>query len=271
MPSFLEEVIAHKLEELKEKESRRPLASFKSELKKGSFAFQKALAGEGLKLIAELKPRSPSLGDFSAEQGQEQRLNCYENYAAAVSVLCDQKYFGGSVELLAGVSARLKIPTLLKDFVINPYQLYEGRYAGAQAALLIVKILSREQLVELNQLCRELGMSAVVEVQTEEELIQAECINPELLLINNRNLDNLEIDLKTVERLSRKIPPSCMVIAASGIETGEQLLATRPFASRFLIGSSLMKVDDPAEKFEEFLQAEKTYQASKSREGSSCP
>lgn len=272
MPSFLEEVIAHKQGELLEKATRCSLAELKSKVEKGSFQFKKALEGDGLKLIAELKPRSPSLGDFSADAAADlkARLEIYKTYANAVSVLCDQRFFGGSIDLLAQVSQSLSLPTLLKDFVISEYQIYEGRVAGAQAALLIVKILTEKQLEEYSRLCRELGMTAVVEVQNEAELKKVEAIAPEILLINNRNLDSLEIDLRTVENLSSKINYPSLLIAASGIETGAQLAATRPFASRFLIGSALMKEKNPAAKFEEFLQADKDYLA-KRETNSACP
>jgi indole-3-glycerol phosphate synthase len=147
--------------------------------------------------------------------------------------------------------------------VIDPYQVYEARRAGAEAVLLIVKILEKSKLVELNSLIIELGMVPLVEVQTDEELQLAKAIQPELLLINNRNLDTLQMDLSTVERLVNKLDYPTRVVAASGIENADHMLAMRPFASRFLIGSALMASAEPAENFKEFLSAESRYLKSK--------
>lgn len=270
MPSFLDEVVDHKKSELKERIERRPLNSFRDGISKATGSFKKALEGDGLKLIAEIKPRSPSLGELDSSNNFDARLDTYQRYAQCVSVLCDQRYFGGSVDLLESVSKKINTPTLLKDFVINPYQIYEGRKAGAEAALLIAKILTKETLIELNSLCKALGMTAVVEVQSEEEIDFVECISPEVILVNNRNLDNLQIDLLTVEKLRPRIDQSCILIAASGIETAADLIAMRPFASRFLVGSALMKTQNPEEKFEEFFQAEKQYLASKQEGITQC-
>lgn len=268
MNNFLAEVIEHKKTELKERKQETPLSSFKDKLKKGSDRFLKALEADGLKIIAEIKPRSPSLGQLEGKTDPSARLDVYEKHAAAVSVLCDERYFGGSVALLKDISAKLSLPTLLKDFVIDPYQIYQARQAGAEAVLLIVKILSQEALIELDSLVRELGMTSLVEVQTENELEAAACIKPDLLLINNRNLDTLEIDLSTTERLVKSLKYKTRVVAASGIESADDLLALRPFASRFLIGSALMKSPDPSLKFQEFLSAETNYKKSKNEEGS---
>jgi indole-3-glycerol phosphate synthase/phosphoribosylanthranilate isomerase len=266
MQSFLTDLLKHKEEELKLRQEARPLDTFQKQIKPAGGAFFKALSGDGLKIIAEVKPRSPSLGQLEGKVDLKDRLSMYQKYAQAVSVLCDQKYFGGSVELLTDISASITLPTLLKDFVIYPYQVYEARHAGAEAVLLIVKILNKQDLLELNSLVLELGMAPVVEVQTEEELQIAQEIHAQLILINNRNLDTLQMDLSTVSRLVPKISYPAQIIAASGIENGEQLREMRPYASCFLIGSSLMASGDPEAKFEEFLAAEQLYQESIKRE-----
>lgn len=259
MPSFLAEVVAHKSSEIEKKKTQFPLENFKNKITQGNGSFINAIKDDGLKLIAELKPRSPSLGELDSSNDFDSRLATYEKYAQAISVLCDEKYFGGSIELLNSVTQKTKAPTLLKDFVLDSYQIFEGRAAGAQAALLIAKILDENKLKELYSICLDLNICPVVEVQTKEEIDFVSCVKPEVLLINNRNLDTLKIDLNTVSLLSKFVDKNAIVIAASGVETADDFIAIRPFASRFLIGSSLMKTKSPETKFEEFLEAEKTY------------
>ncbi|MBX9719907.1 MAG: indole-3-glycerol phosphate synthase TrpC [Candidatus Obscuribacterales bacterium] len=260
MSNFLADVIQHKKSELESKKAARSLDLLKSAARPASSSFLRALEGDGLKIIAEIKPRSPSLGQLDSKVSLEERLEIYQSNAQAVSVLCDQRFFGGSIELLQSISAKLSLPTLLKDFVIDPYQVYEARVAGAEAVLLIAKILQKHELEELNSLVLELGMTPLIEVQTEDEIDFVESINPALLLINNRNLETLKMDLQTVERLVKKLKYNSKVIAASGIENAEQMMQMRPFASRFLIGSALMACDDPLAKFREFSEAEASFQ-----------
>lgn len=259
MTSFLEEVIANKQRELVERKKQVPLKMISEYVLPARHKFSRNLESEGLKIIAELKPRSPSLGQFEGKINRGERMEVYERYASAVSVLCDHRYFGGSVELLEEISSSISLPTLLKDFVIDPYQVYEGRKAGAEAVLLIVKILTDRQLEDLMELTEQLHMEPIVEVQTEDELRRAESVGAEYILINNRNLDSLKIDLHTVERLVAKLSSNAKIIAASGIETADQMLEMRPFASRFLIGSALMSSGNLEGKFKEFLSVEASY------------
>jgi indole-3-glycerol phosphate synthase len=259
MASFLDEVIGNKERELVERKNKLPLAKISEYVLPAGRKFDKFLEPDGLKIIAELKPRSPSLGELEGKINRGERMEIYERYASAVSVLCDQRYFGGSVQLLEEVSSSISLPTLLKDFVIDPYQVFEGRKAGAEAVLLIVKILSDRKLESLIELVEQLHMEPVVEVQTEDELKRAEYFGAEYILINNRNLDTLKIDMYTVERLANKAKTRAKLIAASGIESAEQILELRPFASRFLIGSALMSSGNLEEKFKEFLSVETRY------------
>ncbi len=260
MNNFLAEVIQHKKSELEQKKAERPFDLLKAAATPGNSSFLQALEGDGLKIIAEVKPRSPSLGQLDSKISMDDRLEIYQANAQAVSVLCDQRFFGGSIELLQTISKKLSLPTLLKDFVIDPYQVYEARVAGAQAVLLIAKILQKYELESLNSLVLELGMTPLVEVQSEEEVDFVESINPALLLINNRNLETLKMDLHTVERLLGKLKYETKVVAASGIENADHMTLMRPFASRFLIGSALMTSEDPLGKFQEFRNAEARFQ-----------
>ncbi|MBX9685620.1 MAG: indole-3-glycerol phosphate synthase TrpC [Candidatus Obscuribacterales bacterium] len=268
MPGFLTEVVAHKKKEIQEKQARLPLEQLLVDLEPARGRFLSALNAPSLNLIAEIKPRSPALGVLESAISIEERIELYSRYASAISVLTDERFFGGSIELLKTLSASTKVPCLLKDFVIDPYQVYEARKAGAEAVLLIAKILERPLLDRLYKLIKELSMTVVFEVQSEAEMEIAEELAAELVLINNRNLETLQIDLNTVPRLVADLNFSTKIVAASGIENAADFLFLRPFASCFLVGSALMKAGSPQEKFEEFLEAEAQYQASK--EGEKC-
>jgi indole-3-glycerol phosphate synthase len=165
--------------------------------------------------------------------------------------LTDEKYFGGSLDLLASIAARTTRPALCKDFIIDPHQCFEARLNGAQAVLLIVKILDRTRLCELHSIIVDLGMVPVVEVQTERELETALAAEPSVILINNRNLDTFEIDLATTEKLAALVPSSAVTVSASGIESQADLERLRSFCQCFLIGSSIMKADNIEEKLRE--------------------
>lgn len=273
MSKFLTEVLSRKLSDLELKEKKEPLEDLQKRLPKtppGSF--KAALQGNELKLIAEIKPRSPVLGQLSDSHIDAlSRLQTYEKYAQAVSVLTEENYFGGSMDLLRAISTQCRLPLLMKDFVLSPYQLMEGRIAGASAALLIVKILSQDKLSALIELCKSLSMEPLLEVQNEEELERAQSFESELILINSRNLETLEIDLSMPIRLIKKAQrDNCIFIAASGIENADQLLELRPHFSRFLIGSALMKAESPESKFKEFLETEKLYKADACKGKSQC-
>ena len=145
---------------------------------------------------------------------------------------------------LLSVSKMTELPTLCKDFVIDPYQCYEARHAGASGILLIVKILEDDQLKLLHATATSLGLTSVVEVQTEPELKRALLIEPTVILINNRNLDTFETDLKTTHKLAPTVPIGPTVISASGINCKRDIERLLPFCLNFLIGSALMQSDD---------------------------
>ena len=174
--SRLEEIVENKkfeVEQRKKSCSASDVAS-RALARPASKLFLKAINQcDKLNLIAEIKPKSPSAGVLRSEVSLDDVLAAYDAYASAISVLTDEKYFGGSFSLLEQVSQQSKLPTLCKDFIIDPHQCYEARLAGAQALLLIVKILQPEQLAHLHEIAEELGMSAVVEVQTEAEMAMA--------------------------------------------------------------------------------------------------
>lgn len=204
-----------------------------------------------VKLITEIKPASPTAGVLKADFELAPILEVYNTYASAISVLTDEKFFNGSLALLSQVVAQSPHPVLCKDFILDPYQVYEARCAGADAVLLIVKILEKKQLAHLHALIEDLGMTPVVEIQNEAELELALTVHPKVLLINNRDLSTFEISLETTQRLAPKIPKDIVVISASGIQTRHDIDTLLPVASCFLIGSALMQAPDLARKLQE--------------------
>ena len=260
MKSVLREIVEHKRVEVAARESTRTLASFEKDVVPADNRFLAALTGESSKgarrpksanIIAEVKPRSPSMGSATSSFDLASVLATYNKYARAISVLTDEKYFGGSLQLLSEVKKHSSLPVLCKDFIITKYQVFEARAAQADAILLIVKSLDDEELSDLYATCTKLGMTAVVEVQNEEEVKRALAINPQLILVNNRNLDSLEIDLATSEKLMPLIPDSVVKLVASGIETAEDIRRLAHVSNNFLIGSSLMKSGNVDEKLKE--------------------
>jgi indole-3-glycerol phosphate synthase / phosphoribosylanthranilate isomerase len=253
MPSILSEIIENKRTELAERRNHQPLTSLTSKVGPTDGRFARALQGDGIKLITEIKPSSPSAGDMKVDLDLDQVLSVYNKHASAISVLTDKQYFKGSLELMQSTAHKSPHPVLCKDFIIDEYQVYEARLHGAEGVLLIIKILDPEQYFELYKSIHALGMTAVVEVQNEGELAIAMETNPEVILINNRNLSTFQIDFNTTKQLARLIPPEVLTISASGIESRKDIDDLLPFATRFLIGSTLMKSDNMERKLEELI------------------
>ena len=253
MSGVLSEIVAHKLVEVGERKRITPQSVLKENLQPGDGSFFRSLSGSGQKLIAEIKPSSPSKGVLMETLDLDRIIDIYCRYASAISVLTDYKYFKGSTELLGAVARISSCPVLCKDFILDTYQVYEARLAGAQAVLLIVKILEDEQLAELHRLVLELGMTPIVEIQNELELERSLVVSPAVLLINNRNLDTLLVDLETTRQLAPFVPPKVIAISASGIERRADIEELLPFCSRFLIGSVLMQSHNLEAKLKELL------------------
>ncbi len=252
MRAALPEIVANKRKEIEEK-MRSAVLLPENGVTNGDGSFYRALEGADLKLIAEIKPSSPSAGVLRAGIDVDQILSSYNSYASAISVLTDKQYFGGSIELLSYVSANSPRPTLCKDFILDRSQVYEARRAGAQAVLLIVKILEDQQLQELHTAITELGMTPVVEVQTVDEVGRALAVSPKVVLINNRDLTTFEIDLGTTERLIPLMPKGVTPVSASGIQNRCDIERLQAVCTRFLVGSTLMQAADLEGKLRELI------------------
>jgi indole-3-glycerol phosphate synthase len=198
-------------------------------------------------LIAEIKKASPSAGVICADFDPVRIAREYERAGAScLSVLTDEKFFQGSLEYLRQVRAAVKLPLLRKDFVIDPRQILEAIEAGADAVLLIARILQEDELKQLHELATEGGLTALVEVHNEEEMDRALAIGANLIGVNNRNLDTFTVDLALTGRLASRIPasarPGRVLVAESGIHHRSDVEKLRDAgAGAILVGESLMR------------------------------
>jgi indole-3-glycerol phosphate synthase len=253
----LDEIVAHKRREVAAAKERLPLHELERRLAEAPplRPFAAALQRPGLALIAEVKARSPSRGVLREGLEPVPLATAYARAgAAAISVLTDQRYFGGSLEHLRQVRRALPQgpPLLRKDFVLDPYQVYEAREAGADAVLLIVAALERRELASLLQATRELGMDALVEVHDEGELAMALAVGATLIGINNRDLRTFQVDLETTARLRPLIPPGVTVVAESGIQRRQDAARLAALGvDAVLVGEALVTAPDPAQKLRE--------------------
>lgn len=200
-----------------------------------------------INVIAECKRRSPLKGVLRERYDPASIARAYADAgAAAVSVLTEPAFFDGALDHLTAVRDVVDVPLLRKDFIVDRYQLLEARCAGADAALLIVSMLSREQLRRLYDDARALGLATVVEVHTAEELDRALDLGAEVIGVNNRDLRSQTVDTEASARLLERIPDTCVAVAESGLRSGADVARLRRSGfDAFLIGEALMRTPDP--------------------------
>jgi indole-3-glycerol phosphate synthase len=213
----------------------------------GSRPFSEALVRPGLSLIAEFKRRSPSAGEIAAGATVHGVVSAYERGgAAALSVLTDERNFGGTLDDLRSARAACGLPILRKDFIFDPYQLYEAAVNGADAVLLIVAALDDGALRSLYEETKLLDLDCLVEVHDEEDLERALEVDVDVIGINNRNLADLSVDLETTADLITDVPAGKTVVSESGYDRAEQLAELeRIGCDAVLIGETLMRSGDP--------------------------
>jgi len=206
-------------------------------------------------VIAEIKKRSPSGGNMGSQYGLAELALIYDkNGAAGISVLTDEKYFGGKPQDMLEARRRSTLPILRKDFIIDEYQIYEAFAFGADAILLIAAILDDSQISRYLALAHELGMEVLVESHTKVELEKAIRSGAKLLGINNRNLDTLKTDLSISLSLLQLVPDDRIAISESGISKSSDIkMLLEAGAKGFLIGESLLKNKDPGGKLTELI------------------
>ncbi len=263
-PDILKKILDYKKEEVAAAKGACPLAELKSrlaDLEDQPRGFVRALrsAEESgwTPVIAEVKKGSPSKGVIRPDFDPLVIAEAYEaNGAACLSVLTDEHFFLGHLSYLGLIREQVRLPLLRKDFLYDPYQVYEARVAGADAVLLIAAMLELSQLRDLTAQARELSLDVLLEVHDERELETALRVNVELIGINNRNLRTFVTDLATTERLARLVPGDRMVVAESGINTRDDIVRLQQAGAKaFLIGESLMREGDIAAKLQELLQS----------------
>lgn len=251
--SILESIVA---------ESRRRAAVLPESLpglQKNNLDFVAALRRRGKmpQLIAELKRKSPSKGVLKAGLPVAEAVKLYGPYAAALSILTEPYHFSGSIDDLKEARSLTALPLLRKDFIIDQRQIDEARAAGATSFLLIVASLTDAELTGFIRHGRHHGMEPLVEVLTEEELERALAQDIKILGINNRNLHTLEIDMNRAIAMAEKIPPArrqqLILVAESGYESREQLLALPHHFDAVLMGTGFMQEKDPAAKLREIF------------------
>ena len=217
------------------------------------------VAQDGIAVIAELKKASPSKGLIRPDfKPRELAKDLERTGAAALSVLTDEPFFQGSLEYLRQASSSTSLPCLRKDFIVDEFQIVEARANSADAILLIVAALDQRELMSLAQSAKAQGLDVLCEAHDEQELQRALDAGFDLIGINSRNLRTFEVDLKTSFRLAEKMPPSCLGVAESGIQSGADLARLRSAGyGAFLIGECLMKAPHPGEALKKLIEEAK--------------
>lgn len=256
--SRLDEIIAHKREEMALAKRQRPLAQVEQALKQRPPVrpFRPAIHRPGrLSLIAEIKRSSPSAGAIRAGADAAETAQSYAAVGAqAISVLTDAKFFSGRLEDLAAVREKVALPVLRKDFLLEEYQLLEAAAAGADAVLLIVAALKPTELRGLVRLAEELSLDALVEVHDERELGEALDAGAAVLGINNRDLATFQVDLGTTGRLAGRIPPDRTMVSESGIRSRADVQRVEGWGVHaILVGEELMSSPDPGTRIKELM------------------
>lgn len=263
---ILDKIVEDKKEYLKRAKEHRSLHDIESMAdevrQRGRFerrsligSLREAIQQKRVPIIAEIKRRSPSGGQMKCTYDPIELAQIYEkNGAAAISVLTDEKYFGGSVEDLIKVREAVAIPVLRKDFIIDKYQVYEAKAFGADIILLIAAILDDSKIACLLELAHELELEVLIESHTRDELMRSIASDAVLLGVNNRNLDSLVTDLATSEELLPPIPDDRISITESGVVSNTDVKRLlKAGAKAFLIGESLLKSENPGNKLAEMV------------------
>ena len=259
MKRFLQEILNVKKKEIEALKAKRPLTHFvdSGRLLKGVRPFKEAVSGgSSINLIAEVKKKSPSRKKvFFRKLNVAHLAKIYaDNGAKAISVLTDKKFFGGSISHINEVRRAVNLPVLRKDFIIDEYQVYESRYSGADAILLIARILTKDQIKSFMYLANRIGMDCVVEIHDEKDLEKALLANAKIIGINNRNLDTFTVSLNNTLRLASRMPKQIIKISESGIKRAEDLSALKKIGvNAVLIGTAFLEAKDIALKIKEVM------------------
>jgi indole-3-glycerol phosphate synthase len=220
-------------------------------------SFKKNISRKGhINLIAEIKKSSPSKGVIRSDFDPVRIALAYNAAgASAISVLTDERFFEGKLEYLKIVKDRVAVPVLRKDFIIDEYQIYQSAVAGADAMLLIANILTREELARYYQIAKSLGMDVLVEVHNSEDVEKALSTPASIIGINNRDLNDFDVDISVTQHLIRMIPETKIIVSESGIKSYEHVMFLKSLGvNAVLIGETFMKADNIGEKVRELMR-----------------
>ncbi|OGS46048.1 MAG: indole-3-glycerol phosphate synthase [Elusimicrobia bacterium RIFOXYD2_FULL_34_15] len=256
--NFLDKIVKFKKTEILQRKKLLPLDKIRSQVRnlKSLRNFKEAISKPNrLNLIAEIKKASPSAGVISKDFNVQNIAKQYNQAGVdAISVLTETKYFQGDISYINTVKKNGSLPVLRKDFLIDDYQIYESKYYGADAILLIVAILNKEKLRKFLKIAKKINLSCIVEVHTKAELKIALETNAEIIGINNRNLFDFSVDLNTTISLKSEIPKNKIVISESGIKTKEDINALRNIGvNAVLIGQHFMESKNIKKSIAELL------------------
>jgi indole-3-glycerol phosphate synthase len=260
MTNFLEQIVQQKELEVEERKKQRSLSVLRSltENQSSERSFLRSLKAPGVRIIAECKKKSPSKGELIHDYDPVTIASKYERGgAAAVSVLTDGPGFGGSIQDLQSVSQHLGIPVLRKDFIIDEYQIYEARHSGADSYLLMLSLLDVAKLQYFIEIGRDLGMEALVECHSAEELDEALHTDAQIIGINNRDLRSLQVNPNQCGDLFKKFSKDLkdrVVVFESGVHNATMINQSVSQGIKvFLIGEMLMKSADPETTLKELI------------------
>lgn len=240
MAEVLAKIVNDKYEWVEQRKTQQPLGCFEHLLTASDRSFYDALNTGKTAFILECKKASPSKGLIRQDFDLDYIASVYHQYADAISVLTDEKYFQGNLEFLPRVRAQVSQPVICKDFMVDVYQVYLARHYSADAILLMLSVLDDQHYQTLANVAHQLGMGILTEVSNEEELHRAVALQAKVIGINNRNLRDLSTDLNRTKQLAPLLPEGTMIISESGIYTHQQVRELSQYANGFLIGSSLM-------------------------------
>lgn len=256
--NILDKIIIDKKQEVASKKKLIPLSYLVKSplLERDAFSLSKNIL-DGSGIISEFKRRSPSKQVINHRDSVVEVVSGYEKAGASgISVLTDTKYFGGSLDDLIQARDHLNIPLLRKEFIIDPYQIYEAKAFGADAILLIAAVLSPEEVILFSQLAHQLDLEVLLEVHNEDELKRSALDDIDLVGVNNRNLKTFEVSLETSKSLSSMIPDDKVKISESGISSVGSIMTLKQYGFKgFLIGENFMKSEDPGKSATEFIEA----------------
>lgn len=247
---IFEEIAARTVQRVAEEKAAVPLSEMKKRAEaldaNTGFPFRKALSGDEISFICEVKRASPSKGLIAPDFPYLDIARDYERAgASAISCLTEPFWFKGRDEYLAEISNAVKIPVLRKDFTVDEYMIYQAKTLGASAVLLICSILSKEQLSEYLGIAHSLGLSALVEAHDEDEVRTALSVGAGIIGVNNRDLRTFTVDINNSARLRKLVPPEVLFVSESGIKTAADIEALRSNGTNaVLIGETLMRSPD---------------------------